>query len=260
MLWLEVSVGQIIEFRLPAVDNSYNIPRIVDAFSKTQSYVPLFPGKYYKLSSTIMAEYTAALDFDRRNIATGGVDLSIFPWEMFADTNERTLRTYTLSQVIQDLLYQLQQPKSVLICGPDMSNTRVIQCCEDANVDVTLLNTVFLDYFEQCVKTINPRFASVNYDVLTMQDLESGNSKKFDLIELWHNQVDTTFTNIQHYTSLLNDKGMLLINGSSDWAFLYENETDAHPMFDLHDELKSDESLYVYHIPLHYGYTVAVKK
>lgn len=242
------------------MDHNYNIPNLVDAFSNTQSNTPDFAGAYYKLSSTKMAEYTASLDFDRRNIATGGVDMSIFPWEMHADTNERKLRTYTISQVIQDMLYQVQKPKSVLIGMPDYSSTRVIQCSEDENMDVTILNTVHLDYFEQCVKTINQRFSKLKYDVLTMQDLSAGNSSKFDMIEIWANQVDMSLSGINDFVSLMNPNGMLLVNCTSDWAFLYDNETSSHPMFDLHDSLISNNDLYVYHIPVHYGYTVAVKK
>jgi hypothetical protein len=242
------------------MDNNYNEAHLADIFSKTQSYVTDFPGAYYKYSSTKMAEYTASLDFDRRNIATGGVDMGIFPWEMHADTNERSLKTYTISQVFQDLLYQLHKPKKVLLCGVDYSSTRAIQCCEDPSVHVTFLNTILLDYFEKCVKTINNRFSSLRYDVLNMQDLESGNSPKYDLIEVWAGQIDMSFSNIDHYTSLLEDKGMLLINCTSDWAYLYDNDDSGHPMYDLHEQLKLDDSIFVYHIPLHYGFTVVTKK
>jgi hypothetical protein len=242
------------------MENNYNKAHLADIFSKTQSYTTNFPGNYYKHSSTRMAEYTSLLEFDRRNIATGGVDMGIFPWEMHADTNERSLKTYTVSQVFQDLLYQLQNPRKVLLCGVDYSSTRVIQCCEDPAIHVTLLNTVLLDYFEKCVKTINSRFASLKYDVLNMQDLEAGWSGRYDLIEVWAHQIDMAFSDIDNYISLLEDGGMLLINCTSDWAYLYDNEGAGHPMYDLHEQLRLNDSVYTYHIPLHYGFTAVVKK
>lgn len=242
------------------MEDKYNRAHLADVFSHTQSYVDSFPGKYYKHSSSKLAEYTSSIQFDRRNVATGGVDLSIFPWEMFADTNERSLRTYTISQVFQDLIYQLCAPKRVLICGADYSSTRIIQCCENPEMHVTLLNNTSLDYFEKCVKTINNRFSNIEYDTVSMQEVVNGSSLRFDLIEMWANQVDTLFTDIQQLITLLEPSGVLLINGTSDWAFLYENDTDAHPMYDLHEQLKFDASVYTFHVPLHYGFTVVTKK
>jgi hypothetical protein len=242
------------------MDNKYNRAHLADFFSNTQSHVDSFPGKYYKYTSSRLAEYTSSIDFDRRNIATGGVDLSIFPWEMFADTNERSLRTYTISQVFQDLIYQLCSPRKVLICGADYSSTRIVQCCETPDMHVTLVNNTALDYFEKCVKTINKRFSDIKYETISMQDLVNGSSSKFDLIEVWANQLDTLFADVKQFTSLLSPSGVLLINGTSDWSFLYENETSAHPMYDLHEQLKFDDSVYTFHVPLHYGFTVVTKK
>lgn len=242
------------------MEDKFNRAHLADLFSNTQSYVESFPGKYYKHTSTILANHAKEIPFDRRNIATGGVDLSIFPWEMFADTNEKVLRSYSISQVFHDLIYKLKNPKTVLFCNPSYSSTAIIQQCEDPEVNVTILNGIALDHFEKCVKTVNARFSNINYEVLSIQDLHSSNSTKFDMIEIWGNQLDTLFADVSTYTSLLNEDGVLMINDASDWAFLYDNNTQAHPLHDLHENLKADNSVYIYHVPVHYGFTVVVKK
>lgn len=241
------------------METNYNLAKLADIFSNTPSHQDDFPGKYYGYSSKLMAEHTASINFDRRNIATGGVDMAIFPWEMFEETNERTFRTYTISQIFQDLIYGLKNPSSVLICGPDYSSTRVAQCCE-SGIKTTLLNGVSLDNFEKCFTSINERFSKLEYDVLTMQDVVSGCSSRFDLIEIWANQIDMSLSWAKYFVDMLGDNGLMLINGTSDWAFLYDNDTYAHPMHDLHEELRSNDSVFVYHIPLHYGFTIVTKK
>jgi hypothetical protein len=67
-------------------------------------------------------------------------------------------------------------------------------------------------------------------------------------------------SDISLFTELLEQDGVLLICGTSDWSFLYENDTAAHPMYDLHEQLKLDDSIFVHHIPLHYGFTIVTKK
>lgn len=242
------------------MEDKFNRAHLADLFSNTQSYVDSFPGKYYKHTSEVLANYTKSIPFDRRNIATGGVDMSIFPWEMFADTNEKVLKSYSVTQVFHDLIYKLKNPKTVLFCNAGYSSTGIIQQCENPDVRVTLLNGVSLDHFEKCVKTVNSRFSNIEYDVLSLHDLHNGNFDKFDMVEIWGNQLDTSFSDIDTYISLLNKNGVLLINDTSDWAFLYDNETQAHPMFDLHEQLIANDLVYVYHIPVHYGFSVVVKK
>jgi hypothetical protein len=234
------------------------LAHLADIFSKTISHSPDFVGRYYGHSSSLMAEHTASIDFDRRNIATGGIDLAIFPWEMFAHTNDRTYKTYGLSQIFQDMIYALKSPSSVLICGADYSQTRVAQCCE-GGIKTTILNNVSLDNFEKCFTSINQRFSNLEYGVLTMQDLVGANCPKFDLIEVWANQVDTPLSRVDDLFNALNCGGILLINGTSDWGFLYDNETYGHPMHDLHEELRNIDLASVYHIPLHYGFTLVIK-
>lgn len=240
------------------METNYNLAHLADVFSKTISHKEDFAGKYYGYSSSLMAEYTASANFDRRNIATGGIDLAIFPWEMFAETNDRTYKTYGISQIFQDMIYALKDPSSVLICGADYSQTRVTQCCE-GGIKTTLLNNVSLNNFEKCFTSINQRFSNLEYDVLTMQELQSHDCPKFDLIEIWANQVDVPLSRVNELINALNHGGVLLINGTSDWGFLYDNETYGHPMHDLHEELKNNNLVSVYHIPLHYGFTLAMK-
>lgn len=242
------------------MEDKFNRAHLADLFSNTQSYTDSFPGKYYKHTSEILAKYTKAIPFDRRNIATGGIDMSIFPWEMFADTDGKVLKTYSVTQVFQDLIYKIKNPKTVLFCSAGYSSTAIIQQCENPEVQVTVLNSVSLDHFEKCVKTVNSRFSNIEYNVLSIDDLLNGDSTKFDMIEIWGNQLDTSFADISIYTSLLNKNGILLINDTSDWAFLYDNDTQAHPMHDLHEHLNADDSVFVYHVPVHYGFTVVVKK
>lgn len=242
------------------MDVNYNQAHLADVFSSTPSTSSDFPGAYYKYVATLMAEYSNTLTFDKRNIATGGTDMDIYPWESKADLTEAQQKVYAIPQVFQDLIYQIKKPNNVLFTGADYSHVRIIQCFEQFKSKITILNNLRLDYFEKCVKPVNQRFSQVYYEVLSMQDLVAGTSSKFDLIELWANQIDMAFSDVSQYTNLLESSGILLICGTADWSFLYENETSAHPMYDLHEQLKFDDSVYTFHVPLHYGFTVVTKK
>jgi hypothetical protein len=242
------------------MDVNYNQAHLADVFSNTPSTSLDFPGAYYKHVATLMADYSNSLTFDKRNIATGGTDMDIYPWESKADLTEAQQKVYAIPQVFQDFIYQIKKPNTVLFTGADYSHVRIIQCFEQFKSNITILNNLRLDYFEKCVKSINHRFSQVPYKMLSMQDFVVGNSSKFDLIELWANQVDMAFSDVSQYTNLLESSGILLICGTADWSFLYENETSAHPMYDLHEQLKFDDSVYTFHIPLHYGFTVVTKK
>jgi hypothetical protein len=242
------------------MDVNYNQAHLADVFSSTPSTSSDFPGAYYKYVATLMAEYSNTLTFDKRNIATGGTDMDIYPWESKADLTEAQQKVYAIPQVFQDLIYQIKKPNNVLFTGSDYSHVRIIQCFEQFKSKITILNNLRLDYFEKCVKPVNHRFSQVYYEVLSMQDFVAGTSSKFDLIELWANQIDMAFSDVSQYTNLLESSGILLICGTADWSFLYENETSGHPMYDLHEQLKFDDSVYTFHVPLHYGFTVVTKK
>ena len=242
------------------VEVNYNAVHLTDIFSKTESSESDFAGKYYKSLSSIMAEYGETLSFDNRNIATGGTDMDIYPWQSKASLTPEQQKLYAVPQVFQDMIYQITKPKSVLFTGADYSHVRITHCYENLKSKITILNNIKLHYFEKCIRSSSSRFSAVEYDVISMQDLLSGKSGKFDMIELWANQVDMAHSDISIFTEILNSSGVLLICGTSDWSFLYENDTNAHPMYDVHEQLKLDDSVFVHHIPLHYGFTVVTKK
>jgi hypothetical protein len=239
---------------------NYNAVHLADIFSKTALSESDFAGQYYKHLASKMAEYGSTLSFDDRNIATGGTDMDIYPWQSKAVLTKEQQKLYSVPQVFQDMIYQMKRPKSVLFTGADYSHVRITHCFEDLKSDITILNNIKLHYFEKCIMSSSDRFSAIQYDVLSMQDLTIGNSCKFDMIELWANQADTAYMDMNLFTNLLNADGILLICGTSDWSFLYENDTAAHPMYDMHEQLKFDDSVYVHHIPLHYGFTVVTKK
>lgn len=239
---------------------NYNAVHLADIFSKTQSSEADFAGQYYKHFSSKMAEYGSTLEFDERNIATGGTDMDIYPWQSKADLTKEQQKLYSVPQVFQDMIYQIKKPKSILFTGADYSHIRITHCFENLQSEITILNNIKLHYFEKSVRPSSARFAAIQYDVISMQDLTSGKSRKFEMIELWANQADTAYMDMRIFTSLLEPNGILLICGTSDWSFLYDNDTAAHPMYDIHEQLKFDETVYVHHIPLHYGFTVVTKR
>lgn len=239
---------------------NYNAVHLADIFSKTESSESNFAGEHYKHLASRMAAYGSTLNFDRRNIATGGTDMDIYPWESKAILTEEQQKVYSVPQVFQDMIYQIKRPKSVLFTGADYSWVRIIHCFENLKSDITILNNLKLHYFEKCIKTAGDRFSRVEYDVMPMQDLISGKWSKFDMIELWANQIDMVYSEASVFTDLLESGGILLICGTSDWSFLYDNDTAAHPMYDLHEQLKLDDSVFIHHVPIHYGFTVVTKK
>jgi hypothetical protein len=121
-----------------------------------------------------------------------------------------------------------------------------------------MLNNKKTAMYEKFQKENTP----IDYSVVSHQDLEKDNcnSYMFDMIVGWSQDMENPFIPVDFYLDRLNKGGILVIQNSSDSIFLYQNDTQASPVWQYHSEIKSRKDCNMYHIPLFYGVTVVVKQ
>lgn len=194
---------------------------------------------------------------DRRNIATGGASdyefVIHYPRPNLAKSyGEAQWMPILLIQAIMDIA-----PKDhVLAVSGGLDRFRLEPFQEMYGSRIYFLNNKKLAMYEmfQSQKT------QFDYEMITMQDMESGaNSQKFGMILCWSQDMENPLVPLDFYIDRLENKGILIIQNSSDSMFLYHNHTKATPVWDYHNDLKLRNDCNVYHIPLFYGITIVVK-
>jgi len=76
----------------------------------------------------------------------------------------------------------------------------------------------------------------------------------------WSQDMENIFVPVDFYLDRLEKNGILIIQNSSDSVFLYQNDTQASPVWEYHQNIKLRNDCHMYHIPLFYGITIVVKK
>ena len=120
---------------------------------------------------------------------------------------------------------------------------------------ITFLNSKKFGIYEKF-----QRPQGFDYDSVTVQQLENDIDRKYDFILGWSQDVENPFLGIDVFVDRLSDGGVMVIQNTSDSVFLYQNDTQASPVWTYHQDLKSRQDCNVYHIPLFYGITVVVKR
>lgn len=192
---------------------------------------------------------------DKRNIATGGASdyefVVHYPRPNLADSyGEAQWMPILLIQAIMDM----SPKKNILAISGGLDRYRLKPFQDMYGSKVSFLNNKKLALYEK----FQYQSAPLDYDVITMQDLES-NDYKFDMMLSWSQDMENPLVPVDFYIDRLEDKGILVIQNSSDSMFLYHNHTKASPVWDYHNDIKLRNDCNVYHIPLFYGITIVVK-
>jgi hypothetical protein len=196
---------------------------------------------------------------DRRNIATGGASdyefVIHYPRPSLADS-------YGQSQWMPILLIQMLMDISrgnhILALSGGLDRFRLKPFQDIYGSNIYMLNNKKTAMYEKFQKENTP----IDYSVVSHQDLEKDNcnSYMFDMIVGWSQDMENPFIPVDFYLDRLNKGGILVIQNSSDSIFLYQNDTQASPVWQYHSEIKSRKDCNMYHIPLFYGVTVVVKQ
>lgn len=193
---------------------------------------------------------------DRRNIATGGAaDYEFvihYPRPNLADS-------YGQSQWMPILLIQaimdVAPKKRVLALSGGLDRFRLKPFQEIFKSEIVFLNNKKLALYESFQSINTP----IDYGVVKTDSLISG-QEKFDMIVGWSQDMENPFIPVDVFVDSLNENGVMIVQNSSDSVFLYQNDTQASPVWEYHEELGLRTDCRVYHVPLFYGITIVVKR
>ena len=193
---------------------------------------------------------------DRRNIATGGASdyefVIHYPRPNLADS-------YGQSQWMPILLIQalmdISPKKNVLALSGGLDRFRLKPFQDIYKSNIFFLNNKKLALYEKFQKENTP----IDYEVVTLEELESDDGIKFDMIIGWSQDMENPFLGPNFWIDRLSDNGIMIVQNSSDSVYLYQNDTNASPVWSYHEEMKRRVDCRTYHIPLFYGITVVVK-
>ena len=195
---------------------------------------------------------------DRRNIATGGASdyefVIHYPRPNLADS-------YGQSQWMPILLIQALMdiaPKNkILALSGGLDRFRLKPFQDIYGSEIYLLNNKKAAMYENFQYQNTP----IDYEIVTHQQLDEDNCSllKFDMIIGWSQDMENPFIPVDFYLDRLNTNGIMVIQNTSDSVFLYQNDTQASPVWEYHQDIKARSDCRMYHIPLFYGITIVVK-
>lgn len=193
---------------------------------------------------------------DRRNIATGGAADYEF---VIHYPRPNLAESYGQSQWMPILLIMMIMdiaPKSrVLGLSGGLDRFRLKPFQEIFSSEIVFLNNKKLSLYEKFQKQNTP----IEYNAISQDSLLDGSAGKFGMIIGWSQDMENPFIPVDAYMEALEPGGVMVIQNTSDSVFLYQNDTQASPVWEYHETLKARHDCRVYHIPLFYGITVVVK-
>lgn len=193
---------------------------------------------------------------DRRNIATGGASdyefVIHYPRPNLADSyGQSQWMPILLIQMIMDIAPK----RRVLALSGGLDRFRLKPFHEIFGSEIYFLNNKKLAMYEKFQYENTP----FEYGAVTHQYLEKFPDFTFDMIIGWSQDMENPFVPVDFYVDRLSSGGVMIVQNTSDSVYLYQNDTQASPVWAYHEELKSREDCRVYHIPLFYGVTIVVK-
>ena len=196
------------------------------------------------------------IGIDRRNIATGGASDYEF---VIHYPRPNLAESYGQSQwmpiLVIMMLMDAAPKEKILALSGGLDRFRLKQFQSIFGSKIYFLNNKKLALYKKFQKINTP----IEYDVVTTESLCGGDDVKFDMIIGWSQDMENPFTGPNFYIDRLNDNGILIVQNSSDSVFLYQNNTNASPVWSYHEEMKNRTDCRTYHIPLFYGLTIVVK-
>lgn len=197
---------------------------------------------------------------DRRNIATGGAsDFDYVIHQPHPKLNDGYSNPQWLPLNLVFALFDLKRMKTVLSISGYLDRFKYGTLVNDYGAELHILNSKRLLYYERFAKGTSEILPVVPYKTVSRQTLEDDTQTKYDLILGWSSDLENPFLPVSTYVDRLESGGVLLVQNSSDSAFLYVNKTPTSPAWSWHHDLKYQKNCRVYHIPLFYGLTIVVK-
>jgi arginine/ornithine N-succinyltransferase beta subunit len=200
-------------------------------------------------------DYITTLPIDKRREAIGK-DLVTWFFEVFSAEdsvwNETVASEYTSSYV--EMLYLAAKPTKTLMSNPAFNYA--IAKLMNSSTDLTLVNNYHVDYLEHCLADEN---VSWNYEVKTMQDVESEDLGQFDFIFISTFDICHDVSLVKNFCNALNSGGTMVISHTNDDLRVYSPEIEYTSAYEMHESIKSLSGLSVYHIPTAPGHTVVIK-
>lgn len=208
-----------------------------------------------------MAEYVATLNIDMRSIATGADAVN---WSMFETLRQNPEEISLFAKnvnIFLQMIFQLAKPSSILFSNPvPMINLDFMALvAADGTTEISVINSPILHLYEKFCKATEP-FSSLGYTVFTKGEMLSGSMPTYDMIVAYSDEIEHDMDYVSAHIDRLNVGGALLISNAGNSSVLY-NVADyrATPQAELHEFIKADDSVAVYHIPNFIGFTIVKK-
>lgn len=208
-----------------------------------------------------MAEYVATLNIDMRSVATGADALN---WSMFETLRQNPDEITAFAKnvnIFLQMIFQIAKPSSILFSNPvPMINLDFIALiASGSQTNISVVNAPILHLYEKFCKTTEP-FSSLGYTVITKSEMLSGQTPKYDMIVAYSDEIEHDMDLASAHIDCLNVGGTLLISNAGNSSVLYNtSDYKATPQAELHEFIKSDDRVAVYHIPNFIGFTVVKK-
>jgi SAM-dependent methyltransferase len=196
-----------------------------------------------------------SLPLDKRQEATGA-DVVIWFWDVASKSDSAWNQHFGghVYAVQDEMIFHLINPQKVLLAYPSLVPDFVEVICEKS--DLTLLNNIQLQLLE---KSFQEELQKYTYQLITMQEIETGTSKKFDVIYISLSDIYHDAELVVNFFNLLEKNGCLVITHANEDGRLYGPENEYTVAFDVHQKLKNLEDSFIYHNPLISGKTFVKK-
>jgi hypothetical protein len=96
--------------------------------------------------------------------------------------------------------------------------------------------------------------------MITKEEMLSGANPAYDMIVAYSDEIEHDMDYVDAHIARLNARGSLLIMNTGNSSVLYNvDDYKATPQAELHEFLKADERIAVYHVPSFIGFTIVKK-
>lgn len=192
---------------------------------------------------------------DRSRLALGTM-VSLNFADLLSDESSVAHHAAGIGALLLEMIITLSRPKSILLFPFTYRGLRIDHPTHQAiGVErVDIVNTPSLDYAE--------RFwgLTLSEDSLVLeQDIQDGTvGHTYDVISVYLESVMQDDTMLLNLVDMLNPGGILFLMGTADSGSIYVHGP-AHPFYQPHEVLKSQDGITLFFLPIGLGYTVVTK-
>lgn len=231
-----------------------------EKFSRTQTDASIGYGADSRALASLVVKYFDEIGVDMRVIATGAGDSDIVGWyPLTSPTNEAESGTWLPGRVV-NMALEMTRPKTMLCTAIDWDWTRALEASDFYGTSIYSVNNRRLHVYEKIFKPFRSEYANLKINPVSMFDIVQKRTSGFDAILAWTTDFEYPFVDISSFVEAINPGGFMAIMNSSDATYLYNETTDATPIVDYHEKLKSFSECFIYHVPVHFGVTIVAKR